>query len=108
MELYERVVNLAVNRKVPEGFFKKIYRQPFPLFSRCAILFDMAPMRSFITATFFPIFVRVCVWPLFSLITSLLFNIFGAGLNVVLLCLVLALGASPSRLTTPSAHLLSS
>ena len=52
-------------------------------------------MRSLITAILFPIFVRVCVWPLFSLITSLRFNIFGAGLNVVLLCLVLALGASP-------------
>ena len=55
----------------------------------------MVPIRSLITAVFFPIFVRVCVWPLFSLITSLRFNIFGAGLNVVLLCLVLALGASP-------------
>ena len=55
----------------------------------------MAPIRSLITTIFFPIFVRVCVWPLFSLITSLRFNIFGAGLNVVLLCLVLALGASP-------------
>ena len=95
MELYERVVSLAVNRKVPEGFLIRFYRQPSPLFSRCAILFDMAPIRSLTTATRFPIFVRVCVWPLFSLITSLYFNIFGAGLNVVLLCLVLALGASP-------------
>ena len=61
VELYERVVSLAVNRKVPEGFLIRFYRQPSPLFSLCAILFDMAPMRSLITTTLFPIFVRVCV-----------------------------------------------
>ena len=34
MELYEQVVSLAVNRKVPEGFLIRFYHQPSPLFSR--------------------------------------------------------------------------
>ena len=82
----------------PQGtwrIFDKFNYHPSPLFSRCAILFEMAPIRSLITAIFFPIFVRVCAWPLFSLLASVYLTILGAGLNVVLLCLVLALGASP-------------